>query len=581
MSNEEPQSRIKPSLNPILSPYSSNNACLRQHYGESFIVPESTIDAINDALGITRADVHTYHIAGCWTVDYFSDAHYRSSSAHIGFKRHTSSYPYRSKRPTGEAGFIPTEFLTYGSLAAAPNVVTATYSMAYDFTGIPAAVTTNDGDYLYLPSVSCRRAVLDIANVDLSMLIAGITQDEFPLLFEDMQMVQALDKTLIDIPADSRFPNGNQVGPRIVDRFQVDPISFLPVEPDVELAERTRSLAHSKAYKKLAEGDLHLGILLAEAGQTLEFIATNLTRLWKFVWCIIRFDFLGAIQALRVSSRRSKGKAQKLNSWDDFILEYNYALTPLLNDIYGSIDLYLNSLKERNLIFNRSSEVSHPVMRDIFPTKGDHCLSVPEGYNTPMYMTTHLTVWRIKDVGQRTLQELGLVNPLEVIWDKVPFTFLADWIINLDSIMYSITATHGLEFVHGARTDYEVIPVFLDPDGNESVQDYVRSFVSPGDSFSDVPTPGLRNFMFLKESPDGPIHTSDEHVYAPPGSVELNMRDAYSKPVSWYFNTYREPILEDPFTELPPLLAKRNPFSSDSRIWSTLAFISQILKKSK
>jgi hypothetical protein len=49
----------------------------------------------------------------------------------------------------------------------------------------------------------------------------------------------------------------------------------------------------------------------------------------------------------------------------------------------------------------------------------------------------------------RSMDEWGLINPLTVAWEIVPFSFCVDWLIPIGNTLDSLTATAGLKFEHG------------------------------------------------------------------------------------------------------------------------------------
>lgn len=55
----------------------------------------------------------------------------------------------------------------------------------------------------------------------------------------------------------------------------------------------------------------------------------------------------------------------------------------------------------------------------------------------------------IADEFKRSLDGWGLLNPFEIAWEVVPYSFCVDWIIPVGNTLSSITATAGLEFESG------------------------------------------------------------------------------------------------------------------------------------
>lgn len=229
-----------------------------------------------------------------------------------------------------------------------------------------------------------------------------------------------------------------------------------------------RAMAYSNLVKRIAAGEVNIGVFAAELPETYRWLATMLYRLLTCVRKAWRGDFPGALKALRATgSRKVRRKANKLAGVDDFVLEFNYAFSPLMSDIYGFIQAVTDGIRTKGeLIHVHASAATSDLIRNYVgwtlrreekgvsriqptfcPDHEDQC------------MVKYDVCFRVVDPTLRTLQELGLLNPAEIIWEKIPFSFLIDWILNVNSIMASITAGAGLEFVDGTITINSLVPI--------------------------------------------------------------------------------------------------------------------------
>jgi len=331
----------------------------------------------------------------------------------------------------------------------------------------------------------------------------------------------------------------------------IDPISF-----DSEKVSRADAAARSRVYSNMARGDINIGVALAELPDTLEFLATNVFRLSKFVSKLLRADIFGALKALRYKpSRRVRGVAKKYakgnNTADiaDYILEHNFGLQPLLADIWGALDLITKGLRsEGSIVHVRGSYFSNEDIRNHVGSlsRNERMVIRPSFYDgTENSVAVHYNVaFKVVDPTLRNLQEMGLLNPLEIVWEKVPFSFLVDWILNLNEIMASITAGAGIEFLHGSRTTYILGPAGLTEETQSALKERFVSFLENAGYF------GV-------------------------GEPEITLDDT----LGGLLLTKRE-VLSDFPLEIDPaaLRVKANPLSSDSRISSFLALMSKVLR---
>jgi hypothetical protein len=54
--------------------------------------------------------------------------------------------------------------------------------------------------------------------------------------------------------------------------------------------------------------------------------------------------------------------------------------------------------------------------------------------------------------GLRTLNQLGLLNPLSLIYELTPWSFVVDWFVPIGPVLNALTAPAGLIFVSGTKS---------------------------------------------------------------------------------------------------------------------------------
>jgi hypothetical protein len=57
--------------------------------------------------------------------------------------------------------------------------------------------------------------------------------------------------------------------------------------------------------------------------------------------------------------------------------------------------------------------------------------------------------YRMKDEDASILHQIGLINPAEVAWALVPFSFVVDWVLPIGNVLEALSARLGLTFVDG------------------------------------------------------------------------------------------------------------------------------------
>jgi len=198
-----------------------------------------------------------------------------------------------------------------------------------------------------------------------------------------------------------------------------------------EVANKSYDKLKGKVYDQAA-----LGVDFAEAHQSFTMITSTCGTLLKVARSIRKLDFVSAARALRMKFVPKGVSARKsfANNW----LEYHFGWEPLIRDIYDSVDVINNPLKA----FSKTRASS--TLKQVF----EYSDGSPTGWDS-LVQTTYtyaqgLTVDRIDNSQLHTLEQFGLVNPLSIAWELVPFSFVVDWYANVGQVLASYSDFAGL-----------------------------------------------------------------------------------------------------------------------------------------
>lgn len=214
------------------------------------------------------------------------------------------------------------------------------------------------------------------------------------------------------------------------------------------IVDSERNEAVTKCLNKLADQKVNIAENLATLSQTVRLF-TKPTR--TFIQGLAKFrrkDFNGL---LRYSYRQLRQRGIPESIAEDY-LAYVYGIKPLMQDIYGIAEL----AKEQGLaplMLNASAKAvrdqsfSDTYFEDVSGgrdnwLRGLHARS-----------SSRCTIWATIDkdyAGTRSLNRLGLTNPLSLIWELVPYSFLVDWVLPIGPVLQALTAPAGLDFVGGS-----------------------------------------------------------------------------------------------------------------------------------
>jgi hypothetical protein len=190
------------------------------------------------------------------------------------------------------------------------------------------------------------------------------------------------------------------------------------------------SLARRFAVSNLAKGHLNVLVSAGEGRETATYVANRMFFLYRLLKAVSRGQFNEAARMAGSELSQNAGKRLRRNqsmyrnpvdlvsnSW----LEYQFAIRPLVNDVYGAISAYHSKQQ---------------VGRDV-RSYGKY----RNGSKGTIYRAG--VVARVQSSETRTLQQLGLTNPLLAAWNLVPLSFIIDWFVPISPLLQHLDATVG------------------------------------------------------------------------------------------------------------------------------------------
>lgn len=135
-------------------------------------------------------------------------------------------------------------------------------------------------------------------------------------------------------------------------------------------------------------------------------------------------------------------------------LELTYGWTPLLNDLYGTCQ----ALAEQDVRGNRyhasvrsfSAETDREVQEISYSHFSPKC-----GYD--LISTVHRRVnvrldYELDNILLQQFSSLGLTNPVAILWELVPYSFVLDWLLPLGGWLSVMDASLGWKFKGGSQS---------------------------------------------------------------------------------------------------------------------------------
>lgn len=219
--------------------------------------------------------------------------------------------------------------------------------------------------------------------------------------------------------------------------------------------------ARATCIANLDKAKFQLGTSLVEFGKTVTMLSRAITDLTRYMRAaldflrkkLVRRYYLDRV--LRLSATRA-GRREMIrymsksaaNRW----LEYQYGWRSLMFDIYGIMELIELQAEKRHIItgtsrYETGTDPSYPLA----PPIGGTMIKTGRGVRAGAMCRMD---WEVENAVAQTHNRLGLLNPLALAWEAIPFSFVIDWVVPIGNYLNSLTGGWGLTFKGGSITRY-------------------------------------------------------------------------------------------------------------------------------
>lgn len=280
-----------------------------------------------------------------------------------------------------------------------------------------------------------------------------------------------------------------------------DQVSARSAFLDTGWTTNMKNRINTELLQKVGQRKVNYGESLAEGRETINHLAKTVSTVVKALLAARKGRWDQVPKILGVPKKKLRNGASASDKW----MEYQYGWLPMLGDINDSYELFKKGLTQgpqtfsavRNIseTLDESKALEKPDARFIGSTKIRHSAKI---------------WYRIADSDISALHQLGLINPLEVAWAIVPYSFVFDWFIPVGNVLEAVSARMGVDFVDGYYgRSVESHYVGIERRSTTFSQLVSSGFVSMTDSFAyrrtrmpSLPWPG-----FYAKSPFSSTHT--------------------------------------------------------------------------
>lgn len=211
--------------------------------------------------------------------------------------------------------------------------------------------------------------------------------------------------------------------------------------PSVELTGAAVA-AQSRIRAKIKQQNMNLAQSLAEYRQTSRMfseLSQTIFRSFRSLRNGRAFgDFVRSLQ-----QPRSRTERQIANRW----LQFQYGIRPLMSDLYASCDVMSTKIRTGVPIYVKTKKQIVNEFNDFTSFNG----SFPR-HNREVEAVSLVCRYTISEPALKQLAQIGISNPLLLIWELIPYSFVVDWMFPIGNFLSSLDSLNGTSNLRGVQT---------------------------------------------------------------------------------------------------------------------------------
>jgi len=217
-----------------------------------------------------------------------------------------------------------------------------------------------------------------------------------------------------------------------------------PTLPSADVKNR----AVNAALSKIKAQKVNLGQMVLEAGETSRLITSTINKVTNLTKAFKQKSPAAFLWAKTVGSTPGH-RGSKI---PDAYLEYVYGYKPLVQDAYGIVD-ELNSRGQSKppamTVSSKATSIDAGQFSiDNTSSAGGNCRMIVSR-RTTQTVKVRLDLELVNPF-TATLSSLGILNPVALAWERLPYSFVADWFVPIGTYLGNLDAGLGYQFKGGS-----------------------------------------------------------------------------------------------------------------------------------
>jgi hypothetical protein len=218
-------------------------------------------------------------------------------------------------------------------------------------------------------------------------------------------------------------------------------------------------IAWNRCYDKFKEGAFgttaSIGATVAEGREAFGMIAQRAIGLRRAYKELRHGNFRKFLRELQVDPKRKhRSKLRSAASEASGLwLEYWFGWSPLLGDIYNSVDVLTSPYPVKGFRY-------HAAARETLEqkTKTVNGATITRShYESGRYVVKTGATVRVTNWNLHLASQLGLINPASIAWELVPFSFVVDWFAKCGNVIEAYTDFAGVDLDKAYTTQFTTV----------------------------------------------------------------------------------------------------------------------------
>ncbi len=200
--------------------------------------------------------------------------------------------------------------------------------------------------------------------------------------------------------------------------------------PSLTLWDSSKELALlAKLSKAVKSHDFHIGVALAEVDKVAEMMTGTIGKITRGVWELSRGNVPGALRAWGSTSKHINSKTGlKVKDVSGTFLELSYGWTPLVQDAFSAAKAFEEiSNGPRGILFKVGKKFKWTIEVN------------PQGLIAERHANWVRRSYHYEQSEElNALRSIGLYDPLSIVWERLPWSFVIDWFLPIGTYLEEI-----------------------------------------------------------------------------------------------------------------------------------------------